>query len=437
MESKEYSTKSSTKGWKRPFFQVWIGQAFSLLGSQLVQFALIWYLTRETGSATVLATATLVAMLPNILLGPLAGSVVDRSQRKRILILADGGIAIVTLVLALLFALGWVQIWHIYLVLMLRALGGAFHQPAFSASTSLMVPEEHLPRIQGVNQMLNGGLSVVAAPLGAFLLEILPTQGLLAIDVVTATIAILAILPVTIPEPQRKLRDESSPNGFWADFREGFAYVISWPGLMLLLGMSMLINVLFSPAISLFPLLVTKHFQQGVIELGWLQGAWGLGIVLGGLLLGLWGGFKKRVYTMLGALLGLGLAFGLLGALPAGGFPTALGFVLLAGLMLPFSNGAFWAVMQARVDPARQGRVFSLIISLASAMAPVGLLIAGPLVDRFGVHTWYLVAGFVCLVMGTAGFFIRPVMEIEQGNPQVDPRPAAFLDTLNNEGRPR
>jgi DHA3 family macrolide efflux protein-like MFS transporter len=105
--------------------------------------------------------------------------------------------------------------------------------------------------------------------------------------------------------------------------------------------------------------------------------------------------------------------------------------------MLPFSNGAFWAVMQARVDPARQGRVFSLIISLASAMAPVGLLIAGPLVDRFGVHTWYLVAGFVCLVMGTAGFFIRPVMEIEQGNPQVDPRPAAFLDTLNNEGRPR
>lgn len=411
-----HSETQPQTGWQRPFFQVWIGQALSLLGSQLVQFALIWYLTRETGSATVLATATLVAMLPNILLGPLAGSVVDRGVRKRIMILSDAGIAIATLVLAALFALDVVQIWHIYVLLGLRSLGQSFHSPAFSASTSLMVPKEHLPRIQGVNQMLNGGLSVVAAPLGAFLLEFLPTQGVMAIDVVTAAIAILAVLPVRVPQPAQT--QAAAKPGFWADFRDGLSYVITWPGLMLLLGMSMLINVLFSPAISLLPLLVTKHFGQGVIQLGWLQGLWGLGIVLGGALLGAWGGFKRRIYTSQLGLLGLGLAFGLMGLLPPGGFTLALACTLLAGLMLPLSNGAFWAVMQATVDPARQGRVFALVISLAGAMAPVGLLLAGPIVDLYGVPLWYLVAGSLCVFMGVFGFLFPTVRNLEDGRPQ-------------------
>jgi DHA3 family macrolide efflux protein-like MFS transporter len=146
------------KNWKKPFFLVWIGQALSLLVSQLVQFALIWYLTRETGSATVLATATLVGMLPQVLLGPIAGSIVDRANRRRIMILADFGVAASTILLASLFAFGWVQIWHIYAIMLLRSLGSAFHAPAFTASTSLMVPKEQLSRVQGFNQTLQGGL---------------------------------------------------------------------------------------------------------------------------------------------------------------------------------------------------------------------------------------------------------------------------------------
>ncbi len=404
--------------WQRPFFQMWIGQALSLLGSQLVQFALVWYLTRETGSATVLATATLVALLPNILLGPLAGSIVDRGERKRIMILADGAIALATVVLALLFATGAVQIWHIYVLMAVRSLGGSFHSPAFSASTSLMVPKEHLPRIQGVNQVLNGGLSVVAAPLGALLLEFLPTQGLLAIDVVTAAIAIMLVLPLAIPQPAKAADGATGTQGFWADFRDGFSYVWTWPGLMMLLVMSMLINLLFSPAISLFPLLVTKHFQQGAAEFGWLQGAWGLGIVLGGVLLGIWGGFKRRIYTSQLGLLGLGIALTLLGLLPPSGFTLGVVFVLMAGMMLPLSNGSFWAVMQATVDPARQGRVFSLVISLASAMAPLGLLLAGPLVDTYGVPLWYQVGGSLTILLGVFGFLIPAVRDLEDGRPQ-------------------
>ncbi len=169
--------------WKAAFFTIWGGQALSLLGSQLVQFALIWYLTVLTRSATVLATAALVGILPNIFLGPFIGALVDRWNRRKVMLAADSLVALATMVLAVLFAFNLIEIWHIYLVLFLRALAGTFHNNAMSASTSLMVPVEILTRVQGLNQMLNGGLNIAAAPLGALLLELLPMQGILAIDV--------------------------------------------------------------------------------------------------------------------------------------------------------------------------------------------------------------------------------------------------------------
>ena len=174
----------------RPFYTLWVGQAFSLLGSQLVQFALIWWLTQQTGSATVLALASMVGLVPQVALGPFVGPLVDRWNRKRTMILADAVVALATLALAILFWLGIVEIWHVYVILFIRALGGTFHNPAMTASTSLIVPPEHLTRIQGINQMLNGGLNIISAPLGALLLQLLPIQGVLLIDLVTAFLAI-------------------------------------------------------------------------------------------------------------------------------------------------------------------------------------------------------------------------------------------------------
>jgi len=170
----------------KEFFIIWTGQAFSILGSQLVQFALIWWLTKTSGSATVLAGVTLVALVPQILLGPLTGTLVDRWNRRPTMILADSLIVLATLGLAFLFALGVVQIWYMYLIMFTRSLGAGFHWPAISASTSLTAPKEHLSRVQGVNQFLNGGLNIVSAPLGALLLPIIPMQGIVAIDVITA-----------------------------------------------------------------------------------------------------------------------------------------------------------------------------------------------------------------------------------------------------------
>jgi DHA3 family macrolide efflux protein-like MFS transporter len=419
------------KIWKRPFFLVWSGQAFSLLGSQLVQFALIWYLTKQTGSATVLATATLVGMLPQIFLGPIAGSYVDRHNRRRIMILADGGIALVTLLLVSLFAFGIVQIWHIYALMLLRSLGQAFHSPAFMASTSLMVPKEQLTRIQGVNQMLNGGLNIISAPLGALLLELFPMQGVLAVDIITAAMAVCTVLSVSIPQPVRELNGaDGKPISFWTDFREGFRYVLSWPGILIIIVMATLINFLLTPAGALAPLLITKHFGQGVVQLGWFEAVSGIGVIIGALLLSVWGGFKKRIVTAFVGLVGMGLPFAVVGILPAEGFLICLVMVLVSSVTMPIVNGTLGAVMQATVDPSRQGRVFTLTGSLATAMTPLGLLVAGPVADGLGIQSWYIVGGLICAAMGIIGLFIPSVMNIEAGHPGDKVKVPEVMETI-------
>ena len=154
--------KTSENKWLRSFAPIWAGQAFSLLGSNLVQFTLVWWLTEKTGSTVVLATATLVALLPEVLLAPFAGALVDRWNRRRVMMVADGAIALVTLGLVALFLTNAIQPWHIYVAMFLRAVGGGFHFPAFAASSTLMVPERHLARLAGANQALRGMMSIAA-----------------------------------------------------------------------------------------------------------------------------------------------------------------------------------------------------------------------------------------------------------------------------------
>lgn len=401
----------------RPFLILWTGQAASLFGSQLVQFALIWWLTQETGSATILALASLVGLLPQVVLGPFVGVLVDRWNRRRTMLAADGTVALATAVLALLFWLGQIAVWHVFMLLFIRSLAGAFHWPAMQASTSLMVPAEHLARIQGLNQTLNGALNIVSAPLGALLLAVLPIQGVLAIDLVTAAIGMFILFFTRVPQP---VKQGNGGNGrfhseFKADMVAGLRYIWSWPALMLLMGMAMMINLVLSPAFSLLPILVTSHFGGEALQLGFMQSAFGLGLLLGGLLLGTWGGFRKRVFTSLLGLVGMGLATLFLGVVPANMFTLAAVAFFLVGVNNSLVNGPIFAVFQATIAPEMQGRVFTLIGSLSAGMAPIGLIIAGPVADWLGVQTWYLIGGAVTLFMGVGGFFVPMLLHIEDG----------------------
>jgi len=400
----------------RPFLILWVGQAFSLLGSQLVQFALIWWLTQQTGSATVLALASLVGLLPQVVLGPLAGPLVDRWNRRWTMILADAVVALATLALAVLIWLGQVEIWHVYVALFIRALGGIFHGPAMAASVSLIVPQEQLTRVQGFNQMLNGGLNIISAPLGALMLQLLPLQGVLLIDLVTAAIAIATVVIVYVPQPVHEAPVEvgAARGQYWRDLRAGFRYVIGWRGLLILIGVAMLINLVLGPTTSFLPLLVTQHFHGNAWHLSAIEAGMGIGVIVGGLLLGAWGGFRRRIFTSLLGVIGIGLGTLFVGLVPASAFPLTVVLIGVTGLMMSFANGPLMAILQATVAPSMQGRVFSLLTSGATAMMPLGLIAAGPLADVIGVRTWFVIAGVVTLAAGVGGLFIPSLVNLEQ-----------------------
>ena len=412
------STSSEGPGIRsvRSFFVVWAGQAFSLLGSQLVQFAMVWWLTKTTGSATMLALASLAALLPQILAGPFAGALVDRWSRRTVLIVADMAIALTTLALAILFWLRVVEVWNVYVLLLIRATGAAFHWPAMQASTTLMVPERHLSRIAGLNQTLLGVAGILIPPLGALAVEALPMQSVLAIDVATAVPAVGALLFVAIPQPTRTSTPEMATRkpSVWTDMREGLRFVWSWKALMMLSVIGIMVNMLGRAAGSLTPILVTQHFQGGVLELGWWQSAVGIGSVLGGVILGVWGGFRRRVVTQMLALAADGLAIIVIGLSPKEAFLPAVAVIFVTGLLEAVVLGLSGAIAQAIIPPAMQGRVFSLLTSASQGLAPLGLLLAGPTADGLGVQFWYVLTGVIIAAMGTGALFVPAIVHVEE-----------------------
>lgn len=408
------------KSWALPFFAIWTGQAFSLVGSQMGGFALVWWLTQASGgSATVLATTSLVAMLPRVLLGPIAGALVDRWSRRRVMILADSLVAAFSAGLAILAWTGRLQVWHIYIIMFVRALGGTFHWTAMQASTSLMVPKSQLTRVSGMNQTLQGALSIITPPLGALAMSIMPLQTIMGIDVVTAFFAVVPLFFVFIPDPAT--RDEAvGVNPVAAvvrDVRDGFRFIWQWTGLFLVLIIAALLNGTINPGFALLPILVSKYFGKGVLELGWMQMAWGIGLVAGGLIVSVWGGFKRKILTILLGLVVGGIAFTVLGLVPPSAFGLALASLFMAGLLNPFVNGPLMAIMQSAVPLELQGRVFTVIGSVSGLAAPIGMAISGPLADRFGVQLWFVIGGILSIIMGVVCVMVPAVRHLEDGSP--------------------
>jgi DHA3 family macrolide efflux protein-like MFS transporter len=406
--------KDHPNAWMKKFVPIWSAQLFSLLGSSLVQFALIWYLTQETGSATILAMATFVALIPDVLLAPFAGTLVDRWNRRLVMILADSAIAVVTLGLALLFAFDRIEVWHIFVALFLRETGSIFHWPAMQSSTSLMVPEEHLSRVAGINQAVRGGLNIVAPPLGALLISLLAFYQVIAIDILTALIAITPLFFIRIPQPVRKDSEKTvTPKIMMKDLAEGFKFMKAWPGILFLGVIAAVLNFMLVPSGTFMPLLVTQHFSKGVWELSLLESCLGFGIVGGGLLLGVWGGFKRKIVTSMVGVIGLGLGVLILGLAPANMFFLAIAGMIILGVMNPIANGPLQAIMQSKIPPEMQGRVMSLTGSICSAMMPISMLVSAPIANSLGLQFWYIAGGIFTIVVGILALFIPQLMTID------------------------
>jgi DHA3 family macrolide efflux protein-like MFS transporter len=404
------------EGWKLRFFTMWIGQAFSLFGSTLASFGVIWWLTQSTGSATVLAVGTMITMLPGVFIGPFAGALVDRWNRRRVMMVADGVGALAAAALAILFWTGQIEVWHVYVSMFIRSLAGSFHFPASQASTSLLVPEDQLTRVAGMNQMLQGASSIAAPPLGALLVAVLPLPGMLAIDVVTALIAVTLVATIAIPQPERS----AEPTSVMQDVRAGLRYIWDWTGLRMVLILATVLNLVLNPAFALLPILVTRHFQGGALQLAWMEAAMGAGIIVGGVILGAWGGFKRKIMTSILGLAGLSVGALMIGLAPSSMYVLALAAMCIMGIMSSVTNGPFFAIIQTVVAPEMQGRVFTVMGSITMGLSPIGLALAGPLSDQFGVQMWYVLGGIASIGLLATCLLSPAIMNLEEGRGRAD-----------------
>jgi DHA3 family macrolide efflux protein-like MFS transporter len=264
-----------------------------------------------------------------------------------------------------------------------------------------MVPHDQLGRVAGMNQTLQGAMRIVSPPLGALLVALLPLHAILAIDVATAAIAIGPLLVLGIPQPDRAPAAEHTvrarARGLVRDVADGFRYIWEWRWLKVVVAMAIVANVVFNPAFSLLALVVTKHYGGGALQLGWLNSAFGIGVVLGGLILTAWGGFRIRGYSIALGLLGMGVGVLAVGVAPAGWLWLGIGGMWLAGVGSPIANGPIAALMQTSVKPDMQGRGFTAMDSLVSLASPLGMAVAGPVADAIGPEKWFAIAGAVCL----------------------------------------
>jgi DHA3 family macrolide efflux protein-like MFS transporter len=282
--------------------------------------------------------------------------------------------------------------------------------------------------------MLNGGLNVISAPLGALLLGALPIQGILIIDVATALMAILPLIFIVIPQPEsieRGQQQHKYQSSLWQDFKVGFRYLLGWRGLMIISLMTVGINFTIIPAFSLLPLMVKDYFGGDALQLGWVESAMGIGVVAGGALLGAWGGFERKILTSMLGLISMGVGTLILAIAPASALFLAIGGAFLIGASNPITMGPFFAVLQSTVEPDMQARLFSLLWSIGSVMTPIGLMVAGPVADQFGIQTWFMVGGVLCVLMGLAGSMIPDVMNIEaRSKDLVNQRQIALAQTI-------
>ncbi|MCB0187417.1 MAG: MFS transporter, partial [Caldilineaceae bacterium] len=332
-----------SKRWAVPFFTLWGGQALSLLGSRVAGFALVWWLTEQTGSAVVLSTMTLMFFLPQILLGPFAGALIDRWDRRWVMLVADSTTALASALLAVLFWTDSLQVWHIYTTSFIGSLAGAFHFAAMMASTSLMVPEHQLTRVQGANQMLQGLMTIAAPPVGALLVGFLPFAAIMGLDVVTALFAVVPLLLIAIPRPQGSAEREqvagATPAAIWRDVRSGFRYIWEWPGLLLTTLLALVINMVATPLGALLPILVSVDFEAGALQLGWIELTLGAGMLAGGILLGVWGGFRKKALIFPIGVFGFAFASFLIAVSPQLALWVAMLAMGIFGIVSSLLNG--------------------------------------------------------------------------------------------------
>ena len=404
--------------WKKRFAIVWTGQLFSTLSSAVVGYSVVFWLSIETGSAQVLAYATIAALMPQLLLGLFTGVLIDRWDRKRIMIVADIFIAACSAVIAVMFYFDRVNLVHIYVLLALRSVGSAFHVPALQASVPLLVPESQLMRIAGLNQVIHSVGAIAGPALAALLINAFTMTYVLLFDVAGAFIAVASFLLIRIPNPQKT--EDARASGYFREMLAGLREIYGKPGLLWLFVFVILATLFIMPVSVLFPLMTLNHFSGGTTQMSIVEVAWGGGMLLGGALMGIMKPKINKVVLINAMYLWLGLTFALQGILPSSGFLLFVALTFIGGISGAVYSGAFTVVMQTTVEPSALGRVFSIYGSVTLLPAMIGLLQTGLIADRIGITNAFIISGLAIAFLGGISFFVPAIRQMIKAGKKPD-----------------
>ena len=431
----------------RAFWIIWGGQVISLLGTAMTNFGLTIWAFEKTGEATALAMIGFFFVTPMVILSPTAGAIVDRSNRKLMMMLSDLAAGLTTIVQLTLLATGNLEIWHLYITAAVAGTFQTFQWPAFSAAMTLMVPKEQYGRANGLLQLANGASGIFAPILAAALLGFIGLVGIMVIDVVSFAFAIGALLFVFIPQPERSEAGREAKADIWQESIYGFRHILKRPSLLGLQLVFMGGNLFAGLGFTLMAPMLLARTGNNELILGSVNTAGAIGGVVGGLAMSAWGGPKRRVLGVLGGW----LLFGLLGG-TLFGVGQALPIWLIASFAAAFfgpiidaSNQAIW---MAKVEPDVQGRVFGVRRMIAWAISPLARLIAGPLADRVfepamqqggglaatfgwlvgtgegtGMSLILVLSGIGVALVAIAGYLVRVVRNAEDILPDFDATP--------------
>jgi len=402
-----------TTNWKKTFAIIWAGQLFSTLSSTVVGYAVIFWMSIETGSAEVLALATIATLLPQLVLGLFTGVLIDRWDRRKTMIFADLFIAMCSGIMAMLFWMGETSTGYIYLLLALRSIGSAFHFPAMQASTPLIAPESQLMRVAGVNQSIFS-LSTIAGPaIAALFVSTLSMTHALLFDVLGAILATVSLIMVKIPNPVKKEGSEEA-GALLREFKEGFRALLHMPGLKWLFIFIVLATFFIVPVATIFPLMTLDHFNGSTYQMSLIEIVWGVGMLTGGGIMSLPRfNFNKIVLINMMYII-LGLTFFFSGFLSPQGFIFFAILTTIGGIAAAIFHGSFTVVMQTSLDPAVMGRAFSIFDTFTIMPAMIGLLLTGYIADHIGISNAFIISGGVIALIGAISFFVPSLMHLNK-----------------------
>lgn len=402
----------ANKGTFKNYIFFWTGQLFSLLGSSIVQFVIVVWITLETGSLVVLSWANFFLMFPTLFITPIAGVFSDRYDRKKLILIVDSTQAALTVILIGFFWFNFINLTVIFSFLSLRTVCQAFHSPVVAAITPSMVPKDRLSRMNGFDFLFSGLINIIGYPIGGALLTFFDIKIILWADVITFFIALIPLILVKFPIVHIN-HNKDERKSFLEDFKIGIKVFRAIPGFVLLLFIVMVVNFFLQPLLVLMPYYILNTHGGTVLLLGFIEMLFPLASLFGALIPSFKKTWKNKILVMIIGLIFINIGYLAYALAPIGFFPIIASGTILIGFILPIINTIGFTIFQTVVPKDKIGRVLSIILTLSMMISPLGAVIAGPLSLILGITNLYFYCAIIGICIALISYFCTNLRHID------------------------